>query len=279
MKYSKKIFACTFFFFIMTSLFAEEIIHVIEQGDTLYAIARKYNVTVVQICNRNNINDSTKIRVGQKLIIPKESEAPSQVSEYIVKKGDTLYAISKKTGSTVAKIKEANNLSSSGFIVVGQKLIIPNGNFSPSDTPSNTSSTSASAKVPPKQTAPFGSKNVDTSLIWPVKAIEMSYVTGKTQGVLLITKQSEKVYSINSGRVTFAGAYRGFGQVIFIQSDFGYVYVYTGLENIKFAKGDSIKYGDFLGTVGVDSISGKPQLNFMVYDDGKPIDPATAPRK
>ena len=44
------------------------------------------------------------------------------------------------------------------------------------------------------------------------------------------------------------------------------------------SKGEKVSPGDIIGTAGIDAITGKPQLTFMVFKDGKPIDPATAPR-
>ena len=44
-------------------------IHKVKSGENLSAIARKYGVTVKQICKWNNIKDASKIRVGQKLEI------------------------------------------------------------------------------------------------------------------------------------------------------------------------------------------------------------------
>ena len=72
--------------------------------------------------------------------------------------------------------------------------------------------------------------------------------------------------------------YRGFGKVVFVQSQSGHMYVYTGLSETSVSKGDYIATGKQLGIVGMDSFTGKDQLTFMVFKDGKPMDPAKAPR-
>ena len=56
------------------------------------------------------------------------------------------------------------------------------------------------------------------------------------------------------------------------------MYVYTGLNDIYVNKSDYVSSGEKLGTVGIDALSGKPQLTFMVFQNGRPIDPAKAPR-
>ena len=51
-------------------------------------------------------------------------------SEYIVKKGDTLYSISRKYELTVAELRAANNLSESDILKAGEKLVIPSADIS-----------------------------------------------------------------------------------------------------------------------------------------------------
>ena len=76
----------------------------------------------------------------------------------------------------------------------------------------------------------------------------------------------------------YVGVYRGFGQVVFVQSKTGLIYAYTGLGGVKVRKGEYAVAGAELGTAGLDSISQKSQITFMVFQNGQPIDPAKAPR-
>ena len=76
----------------------------------------------------------------------------------------------------------------------------------------------------------------------------------------------------------YVGVYRGFGQVLFVQSKTGVIYTYTGLGSVSVKKGDYVVYNQQLGTAGTDPISGKPGITFMVFQNGQPIDPAKAPR-
>lgn len=90
--------------------------YIIQPGDTLYSIARKYNLSVSKLKDLNNLN-SDFISVGQKLLITGDNNI------YIVKKGDTLYSIAQKYGTSVSKLASINNLSTS-ILQIGQKLII-----------------------------------------------------------------------------------------------------------------------------------------------------------
>ena len=87
-------------------------------GDTLYSIARRYNVSVNELKRINNLSNNN-INIGQELIIPKHSNI-----EYIVKSGDTLYSISKKYNINIKDIMNLNNLKNDK-LTINQKLIIP----------------------------------------------------------------------------------------------------------------------------------------------------------
>ena len=76
----------------------------------------------------------------------------------------------------------------------------------------------------------------------------------------------------------YVGNYRGYGQVVFVQSLADYIYVYSGLSAIKVKKGDYVDFGDSIGIAGTDSIKGTSQVSFMVFQKANPIDPAKAPR-
>ncbi len=52
----------------------EPIIHIVQKGESLWVIARKYGVTVQAIADANNIEDKSLIKINQKLIIPQKSE-------------------------------------------------------------------------------------------------------------------------------------------------------------------------------------------------------------
>lgn len=97
-------------------------------GDTLYSIARKYNVTVAALAKANNITNYNLIRVGQVLVIPgttAPTPPPATSVKYTVKAGDTLYSIASKYNTTVAAIASANKITNTNLISVGQVLIIP----------------------------------------------------------------------------------------------------------------------------------------------------------
>lgn len=109
--------------------------YVVVKGDTLDKIARKNHVTLKALQAANPGVIPTKLKVGQKLVVPggssasataaPESAGVSSGSElYTVKSGDNLSKIARAHGTTVKAIQAANNLATTG-IKAGQKLKIP----------------------------------------------------------------------------------------------------------------------------------------------------------
>ena len=99
--------------------------YVVQPGDWVYNIARKFNVSPNSIIEANGLRPPYSLRVGQALTIPAGAPPPSGGNVYIVQRGDTLYSIARKYGKSVAAIAEANHLVNLHFIFVGQRLVIP----------------------------------------------------------------------------------------------------------------------------------------------------------
>lgn len=303
-------------FLILTSLISlsifAETTHVVQKGDTLYSISRKYGKTVQEISDANKI-DGTSIKVGQKLVIPgtekttqeaKNGPSPTDktasktqdltfsagTTMYVVQKGDTWYGISRANGLKVEELQKLNNADSSTQLKAGQKIIIPNITSAVAAVkPAEPKKTETKNETKPAETTPtapmtvtdthsYSGKKGDSSLVWPVKNPEVNYLKGKVSGVTLSARKDEEVNSIREGTVIFAGSYRGFGNVVFIQSKTGHIYAYTGLGKISVSKGEYITCNSKIGSAGIDSYSQKSQITLMVFQNGNPIDPAKAPR-
>jgi LysM repeat protein len=90
-------------------------------GDSLWAIARRYDTTAQSIQRANGLR-STVLRPGQVLRIPVGMEAT--MSRHTVRSGDTLSSIARRYGSTSLAIQQVNGLASS-TIRPGQTLKVP----------------------------------------------------------------------------------------------------------------------------------------------------------
>lgn len=283
--------------FCVTALYADST-YKVEKGDTLFSISRKFQITVAELRAANNLSENDVLKAGQKLIIPdadigtaaalstsKTASTETASSEmktvvYTVQKGDTLYRIARNNGLTVPELLAINNLDSSAVIKVGQKLKVKASSNPTNSKP--TVNTETVVKVTDSSlpdTRNYGSTvNADLNTKWPVSNPKITQIKGKVSGVQLSAKENESVICIHEGTVMYVGTYRGFGQVLFVQTKTGLIYAYTGMGTVKVKKGDYAMSGAEVGTAGVDPISGKPQITFMVFQNGQPIDPAKAPR-
>lgn len=99
--------------------------YTVKSGDTLYGIAKLYNMNVNDLKNLNNLT-SNVLSIGQKLLVSGTANSvnTSEYDTYIVKSGDSLWSIANKFGTTVDKLKGINNLKSN-LLSINQQLLIP----------------------------------------------------------------------------------------------------------------------------------------------------------
>jgi len=118
--------------------------YVVQPGDTLYAIARRYGISVNALAAANGLTTRSWIYVGQSLTLPDAGTAPAPAPAptpattgiHIVQPGENLFRLGLRYGTTAAAIRAANGLSSD-LIYVGQRLVIPGaGGSVPPITPS-----------------------------------------------------------------------------------------------------------------------------------------------
>lgn len=283
-------------FFLTINLFGEST-YKVQKGDTLYSISRKYQITVAELRVANNLKEDDVIKIGQKLVIPEanignavtlsssnknnsSTASSGSTKNYTVAKGDTVYSIAKKNGMTVSELINLNNLDSNAVIKVGQKLKIVENSENKNEKIEKTEKeekTLVTEKIPDTRT--YGNTvSVDSTTKWPVKSPVVTQVKGKVSGVQLSASKNESVKCIHEGTVMYVGVYRGFGQVVFVQTKTGLIYAYTGLGSVQVKKGEYLLSDSVIGTAGIDSLTQKSQITFMVFQNGKPINPATAPR-
>ena len=122
--------------------------YTVERGDSLWSIARRFDVTVQEIRDANDLVNDT-LSVGQSLIIPglsadedleEDDNNETIPSTYTVQSGDSLWSIANNFGVTVNDLKNANGLTSN-LLSIGQVLIIPSSSTNNPTNPSYTTYT------------------------------------------------------------------------------------------------------------------------------------------
>lgn len=117
----------------------ETIYYTVKRGDTLSAIASRYGTTVQEISQINGIQNVNLIYPGQVLRITTNSNNHGSETNstgktyYTIKRGDTLWGISRRYGVSVQNIVSWNNIQNPNLIYPGQRLILY-GNYSSSNS-------------------------------------------------------------------------------------------------------------------------------------------------
>jgi len=105
--------------------------YTVKPGDSLYSISKSYGISIDTLKEANKLEGS-HLKLNQVLLIPNPKKKPTEkaaqraqpeTEPYIVKNGDSLYVLSKKTGLSVQEIKRMNQLQADG-LKAGQRLIL-----------------------------------------------------------------------------------------------------------------------------------------------------------
>ncbi len=208
--------------------------YIVENGDTLSFLAEKFGVSLNTILWANNLTKKSKIKPGDKLIIP-----PVSGVIYHVKAGDTLSEIAKTYKGKVDEIIAFNNLANENDIYIGDILIIPNGIM----------------PLPAKsQPAPVSVPLVDSQFILPVSS---PYII--TQGLHWYNAVDfshpgypcgKPVFAAAGGQVQKIAYDRMYGNYIRILHPNGVVTLYAHLSAITVNPGAKINVGDKIGYIG-----------------------------
>lgn len=97
--------------------------YTVKSGDSLWSIAKKFNVSVADLKDSNGLVSSL-LSIGQVLKIPVQEQEEESKNVYVVKKGDSLYKIAKEYDTTINELIKLNNLSNTN-LSIGQILKIP----------------------------------------------------------------------------------------------------------------------------------------------------------
>ncbi len=98
--------------------------YTVKRGDTLWDIARQYGTTTATLRRLNGLSRSSKIYVGQKILVTGGSNNSDDYLIYIVRRGDTLSEIARAFRTSVRAIQNINNISDATKLRVGARLKI-----------------------------------------------------------------------------------------------------------------------------------------------------------
>lgn len=102
------------------------IVYKINKGDTLYSIAKKYNTTIANLINYNQLSN-TLLSINQQILIPVNEQTEINKDpyiKYIIQKGDSLYNIAKRYNITPKELMDYNNLNTT-LLNINDEILIP----------------------------------------------------------------------------------------------------------------------------------------------------------
>jgi murein DD-endopeptidase MepM/ murein hydrolase activator NlpD len=287
----------------------------VRYGETVESIARKHGVPASAIMQTNGIRDAAQIRPGQRLVIPRHVSSATQTASHgsprstggnvhVVKSGETLMSISRRTGVTVTALARANKLQSSSKLSVGDRIAIPAGGHAvasarPASAPQvaqpQTMPVQKVASIAPVQTANVAKeeapRKTDTvvktaepsgampSFRWPVRGRVIAGFGSKpngtqNDGINLAVPEGTPVKAADDGVVAYAGnELKGYGNLVLIRHSNGFVSAYAHASEIMVKRGDTIKRGQVIAHAGQTGNVTSPQLHFEIRKGSTPVDP------
>ena len=281
----------------------------VSSGDTLYSISRANNVDVKELIATNNLQPPYELNVGQRLKLPGSSGSPSSVNTaqastpsastsgsasktHTVQNGETLYSLGRTYNMSPMTIAKNNNLSAPYSLNVGQQVRIPGGgsntvaantldsSSSSSTSGSNTLSTdpvkTAKAAPAPLQ-AP--AQRSSSQFRWPVKGRVLSLYGPKSNGsrndgINIAVPEGTSVRAAENGVVAYAGnELKGYGNLVLIRHDGGWVTAYAHNQVLHVKRGDKINRGAIIAKAGSTGAVTSPQVHFEVRKGAEAVDP------
>ena len=218
---------------------------------------------------------------------------------HTVTKGVTLYRISQAYKVPIARLMEANKLSSPSAVKVGQKLFIPGAKavlpvepyipLSPSEKKKLEESLDRGeppAPLPPpseynkamqdSEKPPWWGKELD--IIWPIQGKITSPFGPRGKrfhgGIDIRSPSYQEVKAAMDGEVILArNTQTGYGKVVFLRHDQGFLTIYGHLNVIMANEGEAVRQGQSIGGVGSTGRSTGPHLHFELRHNSRPLNP------
>ena len=251
------------------------------KGDSVYALARRHRVSTRAIIDANRLRPPYLLRPGQRLDLPR-------ARTHVVKGGETLYGISRVYGVDTYALARTNRLGPPYTIRVGQRLLVP-GVAMPVQTAPRTPSSARPppARPPPKvfrksarpAAVPEPPRRTGKGFIWPVRGRLVSTFGPKTKGlhndgINIAAPRGTPVRAVERGVVAYAGnELRGFGNLLLIKHDGGWITAYAHNETLAVKPGDRVDRGQVIARVGSTGSVSTPQLHFELRRGKRAINP------
>lgn len=236
--------------------------HTIQSGESLYTIARRYDVTTQALVQANALSSPDKIVVGQKIVIPGRADllanrapAPAPVTEVAT------------TSPVVTPTPAAGTTAAVGDAKVLDQAEVP----APAQAAPAQAAPTQTAALPAQEPALSGADKFR----WPVSGrVITDFAASKGTGINIEVPEGTAIKAAENGTVIYTGSgVEGYGNLVLVRHPNGYVSAYAHLQNISVSKGAVVNRGDPIGTAGMTGSVSRPQLHFELRKGATPVDP------
>jgi len=280
--------------------------HMVNEGDTLYAVSRSYGVDLSRLIHVNNLNEPFIIKQGEKLRIPSLTQSYQYVAKavtkpVIVQKGELSSITQRDIGKLnkepdqpkyilpnevkLGRVSDAsNNTGSNGLLKPKLRPgVYPRPNLKPETRRQLASNPKKKMKY---QKASYSTKVLSRNNVakargfdWPARGTIISRFGPKkgglyNDGINIRAAEGTSVFASDNGMVVYAGnELRGYGNLVLLKHSNGFVTAYAHANNIFVKKGQVVKKGQKIASVGSTGHVSVPQLHFSIRKGRKAINP------
>ena len=198
------------------------------------------------------------------------SGATSSAGTYVVQRGDTLYSIAQRHGTTVANLSSLNRISNPSQLEVGQRLTVRGGTAARSSASTATASrASAASSSQPTRAADAAA----ISWEWPVRGNVITQFSNTTRGIDIAGTVGTPINAAADGTVSYVGnGLRGLGNLVLVTHSNGFITAYAHNSRITVQTNERVKKGQKIAELG-DTDATSPRLHFQVRRNGTPVNP------
>ena len=253
-----------------------EFCHVVERGDTLYAISRRYGLKVIEIASRNTIKAPYIIRPGDLLVVRQGGESIS-AAEPVATSRETRSVEAPTTSAPRDTPRATARRSSSNSSPVD--TIEASAPTQPTTSPSSPSSRSSANVVPASPVKmTLRTTRTKSGWQWPVPYEPVANDGGK--GLEYLLGDDTEIVAATGGKVIYAGAgLNKFRHLIIVDSATSHLVAYEFNTSHDVTEGQNINRGDTLTRITRQSEEGSldleryRQFRFEIWANGKPLNP------
>jgi murein DD-endopeptidase MepM/ murein hydrolase activator NlpD len=240
------------------------VVHVVARGETVYRIARAYQIDPADLMETNGISDPRSLAVGTELFVPGAARVvevpPAPVPGDPAGAGASAHATANPTAtaSTAPPSPRPPSAMGEGRGGEGDGAARPRV-----------------ASLTPPPSAPRASS--DPVLAWPLKGVlygRYGVRAGRRHdGIDIAAPEGTAVGAAAPGTVLYAGEQSGYGSIVILKHEGGLVTLYAHASRVLVREGARVKRGEPIATVGQTGRTTGPHLHFEVRDGTRPRNP------